>query len=82
MLDRRAPSSIVTGNTSHAASETSSGLVGSERGRRHSHRRDRSAPPCGVSRGPRAYRVGVPTKPKFNRYVASVGSVEVMSAIA
>lgn len=30
------------------------GLVGSERGRRHSHRRARSAPRCGVSRAPRA----------------------------
>ena len=36
------------------------GLVGSERVRRHPHRRDRSAPQCGVSRGPRAYRVRVP----------------------
>ena len=36
------------------------GLVGSERVRRHPHRRARSAPPCGVSRGPRAYRVRVP----------------------
>ncbi len=35
-------------------------LVGSERVRRHSHRRARSAPQCGVSRGPRAYWVRVP----------------------
>ncbi|MCW2314487.1 hypothetical protein M2322_000007 [Rhodoblastus acidophilus] len=82
MLDRRAPSFIVTGNTSHSAGETSAGPVGSERVRRHSHRRDQSAPPRGVSRGPRAYRVRIQIKPKLNRYVASEGSVEVMSAIA
>ena len=35
-------------------------LVGSERVRRHPHRRARSAPSCGVSRGPRAYQVQVP----------------------
>lgn len=43
-----------------AVGETSADLVGSERVRRHPHRRARSAPPCGVSRGPRAYRVRVP----------------------
>ena len=37
-------------------------LVGPERVRRHPHRRARSAPPCGVSRGPRAYRVRVPIR--------------------
>lgn len=37
--------------------------VGSERVRRHPHRRARSAPACGVSRGPRAYRVRVPIMP-------------------
>jgi hypothetical protein len=35
------------------------GLVGSERDRRHPHHRARSAPQCGFSRGPRAYRVRV-----------------------
>ena len=40
--------------------------VGSERVRRHPHRRARSAPPCGVSRGPRAYRVRVPIR--IDRY--------------
>ena len=40
--------------------ETSVGLMGSGRGRRHPHRRARSASPCCVSRGPRAYRVRVP----------------------
>ena len=36
------------------------GLVGSGRGRRHSHRRARSAPACGFSSGPRASWVRVP----------------------
>lgn len=36
------------------------GLVGFLRDRRHSHRHARSAPSCGVSHGPRAYRVRVP----------------------
>jgi len=44
----------------HAVRDMSTDLVGSEWGRRHLHRRDRSAPLCGVSRGPRAYRVRVP----------------------
>ena len=35
-------------------------VVGFLRVRRHSHRRARSTPRCGVSRGPRAYRVRVP----------------------
>src|SRR5690606_32105875 len=35
-------------------------LVGSVRVRRHPHRHARSAPQCGVSHGPRAYRVRVP----------------------
>jgi hypothetical protein len=35
-------------------------LVGSGRGRRHSHRRARSAPACGFSSGPRASWVRVP----------------------
>ena len=35
-------------------------LTGSERVRRHPHRRARSASQCGVSRGPRACRVRVP----------------------
>jgi hypothetical protein len=35
-------------------------LVGFMRVRRHSHRHARSAPMCGVSHGPRAYRVRVP----------------------
>ena len=46
--------------TSRAAGSMTAGLVGSERVRRHPHRRARSAPQCGVSRGPRAYRVRVP----------------------
>ncbi len=40
--------------------ETSVDLMGSGRGRRHPHRRARSASPCGVSRGPRVCRVRVP----------------------
>ncbi len=36
------------------------GRVGSERVRRHPHRRARSAPQCGPCRGPRACRVRVP----------------------
>lgn len=40
-------------------------LVGSERVRRHPHRRARSGPQSGVSRGPRAYRVRVPILRKF-----------------
>ena len=40
----------------HAFDETSTDLVGSERVHRHPHRRTRSAPQCGVSRGPRACR--------------------------
>jgi hypothetical protein len=44
----------------HAAAESSAGLVGSGQGRRHPHRRARSASPCGVSCGPRACRVRVP----------------------
>ena len=36
------------------------GLAGSERVRRHSRHHTRSAPSCGVSCGPRAYRVRVP----------------------
>ena len=43
-----------------AAGESSASLVGSERVRRHPHRRARSGPQSGVSRGPRAYRVRVP----------------------
>ena len=42
-------------------------LVGSERVRRHPHRRARSAPQCGVSRGPRAYRVRVPIGGRLER---------------
>ena len=40
----------------------SADLVGSERVRRHPHRRAWSAPECGLSRGPRAYRVRVPIR--------------------
>ena len=36
------------------------GLVGFMRVRRHSHHHARSAPQCGFSHGPRAYRVRVP----------------------
>ena len=43
-----------------AAGPMTAGLVGSGRVRRHPHRRARSAPQCGVSRGPRACRVRVP----------------------
>lgn len=49
--------------TAHAATrpaKTRASLVGSERVRRHPHRRARSGPPSGVSCGPRAYRVRVP----------------------
>lgn len=38
-------------------------LAGSLRVRRHPRRRPRSALPCGVSGGPRAYRVRVPIIP-------------------
>jgi len=38
----------------------SASLVGSVRVRRHPHRHARSASQCGVSHGPRAYRVRVP----------------------
>ena len=48
------------GSAALAAGPIAAGLVGSERVRRHPHRRARSAPQCGVSRGPRAYRVRVP----------------------
>ena len=48
------------GSTALAAGPMLAGLVGSERVRRHPHRRARSAPQCGVSRGPRACRVRVP----------------------
>lgn len=44
-------------NDRHAAGEFSTGLVGSEWVRHHSYYRARSAPRCGFSRGPRAYRV-------------------------
>jgi hypothetical protein len=40
--------------------KSQSGLMCSGRVRRHSHRRARSAPPCGASRGPRASWVRVP----------------------
>lgn len=46
------------------------GLVGTVRVRRHPHHRARSAPSCGVSRGPRAYRVRVPV----SRYYAAAES--------
>lgn len=59
-LDRHAPSSSWLGCISHAAGENSADLVGSERVRRHPHRRARSGPPSGVSRGPRACWVRVP----------------------
>jgi hypothetical protein len=36
-------------------------LMGSERDRRHPHRRTRSAPLCGVSCGPRAFGSGYPS---------------------
>ncbi len=55
-----------------AAGPMTAGLVGSERVRRHPHRRARSAPQCGVSRGPRAcrVRVPVPADPSFRPAVA------------
>ncbi len=55
------------------------GLVGFMRVRRHPHHRARSAPPCGVSRGPRAYRVRVPVVAIVQ--AASGGSVDVISVI-
>ena len=48
------------GSAALAAGPMTAGLVGSGRVRRHPHRRARSAPQCGVSRGPRACRVRVP----------------------
>lgn len=59
---KRAPAApyLPTHPSSPTAGESSTGLVGSARVRRHSHRRARSAPQCGVSRGPRACRVRVP----------------------
>jgi len=55
------------------------GLVGFMRVRRHPHHRARSAPPCGVSCGPRAYRVRVPIVAIVQ--AASGGSVDVISVI-
>ena len=65
-----------------AVGETSADLVGSERVRRHPHRRARSAPQCGVSCGPRAYRVRVPISSGRFGYSNSVGGAEVISVIA
>lgn len=64
-----------------AVGETSTDLVGSGRGRRHPHRRDRSAPACGVARGPRAYRVRVPIMRVT--YSAAIGRIasELISAM-
>ena len=58
-LHRRAPLTIMP-QSRHAASPMTADLAGSERVRRHPHHRARSAPLCGVSCGPRAYRVRVP----------------------
>ena len=65
-----------------AVGETSADLVGSERVRRHPHRRARSGPLSGVSCGPRACRVRVPIS--FGRfgYSTSVGGAEGISVIA
>lgn len=41
--------------------KTRASLAGSERVRRHPHRRTRSGPPSGVSRGPRAFGSGSPS---------------------
>ena len=50
--------------------------VGVMRVRRHSHHRARSAPQCGVSRGPRAYRVRVPIMPPVaSRQFSGIRSV-------
>ena len=57
-LARPIPSCTADGR--HVAGESSTSLAGSERVRRHPRRRARSAPKCGVSAGPRAYRVRVP----------------------
>ena len=65
-----------------AVGETSPDLVGSERVRRHSHHRARSAPQCGVSCGPRACRVRVPISPGRLAYSASAGGVDTISVIA
>lgn len=59
-----APTHVMSDKKSeHAASENSTDLTGSERVRRHPRPRNRSAPQCGVSGGPRAYRVRVPIVP-------------------
>lgn len=60
LLDRHARIRRARSATGHAAGESSAGLAGSGRGRRHSRRRDRSASQCGVSCGRRACRVRVP----------------------
>ena len=65
-----------------AVGETSADLVGSERVRRHPHRRARSGPLSGVSCGPRACRVRVPISSGSFGYSASGGGVEVISVIA
>ena len=66
-------------------------LVGPERVRRHPHRRARSAPPCGVSRGPRAYRIRVPIPSDRRRrarrshlipMTAASTSIDIASAIS
>lgn len=59
-LDRRAQFIVLDRRDLHAAAENSAGLMGSGQDRRHPHHRARSAPLCGVSRGPRACRVRVP----------------------
>ena len=65
-----------------AVGETSADLVGSERVRRHPHRRTRSCPLSGVSCGPHACRVRVPISPDRFGYSASVGRVDVISVMA
>lgn len=66
----------------HAVGEISADLVGSERVRRHPHRRARSAPQCGVSCGPRACRVRVPISSGRPSYSASGGGAEAISVMA
>ena len=61
--------------------KTRADLVGSVRVRRHPHRRARSGPQSGVSRGPRAYRVRVPIKPAVTGYSASAGTKDSISAM-
>ena len=73
---------VTTGSepTSRAVGPLAADLVGSEPVCRHPHCRARSAPQCGVSRGPRAYRVRVPISGRVERTCA-VGHSAIYAAV-